>query len=210
MDDTQNLFREEAYELLSELETSLLELEERPSDQELIGRVFRAMHTIKGSGAMFGFTDISSFTPEVETIYDQVREGKMAVTPKLVNLSLAARDQIRAMLDASGTGTDIDAAESARIISELSALRTPEASKPQAAAAPPSPAPLPQLPSGMTAIYRIRFRPKPALFRSGTNPLRLLDELRELGACTVIGQTGNIPPWTPSPPKTVIMPGTLS
>ena len=69
---------------------------------ELIGRVFRAMHTIKGSGAMFGFDDIAAFTHEVETVFDLVRNGKLAVTKRLIDLTLAARDQITAMLDASG------------------------------------------------------------------------------------------------------------
>jgi len=55
-------YREEAGELLAELETSLLELEDNPQDNDLINRVFRAMHTIKGSGAMFGFDDIARFT----------------------------------------------------------------------------------------------------------------------------------------------------
>ena len=55
MDQHKETYKEEARELLSELEVSLLELEENPEDKELVGRIFRAMHTIKGSGAMFGF-----------------------------------------------------------------------------------------------------------------------------------------------------------
>ena len=70
--DHREAFVEEAHELLAELENSLLELEETPDDKELVGRVFRAMHTIKGSGAMFGFDDIAAFTHEVET---RVRQG---------------------------------------------------------------------------------------------------------------------------------------
>ena len=58
-------FREEAAERLAELEATLLELEESPADLELIGRAFRAMHTIKGSGAMFGFEDIAAFTHQL-------------------------------------------------------------------------------------------------------------------------------------------------
>ena len=79
-DKHRRAFKEEAYELLAELETSLLELEKTPDDEDLIGRVFRAMHTIKGSGAMFGFDDIAAFTHEVETVFDLVRNGRMAVT----------------------------------------------------------------------------------------------------------------------------------
>ncbi|MBF0507254.1 MAG: Hpt domain-containing protein, partial [Nitrospirae bacterium] len=100
-DAHKETYREEALELLSELEASLLEMEERPDDQELISRVFRAMHTIKGSGAMFGFDDIAKFTHEVETVYDLVRNGKIAVTKDLIDLTLVARDLIRAMLDSS-------------------------------------------------------------------------------------------------------------
>ncbi len=194
MDDAQNVYREEARELLAELETSLLELEENPDDRELIGRIFRAMHTIKGSGAMFGFTDIAAFTHEVETIYDLVREGKMAVSAKLVNLSLAARDQIRVMLEAADSGVPAEAAESARIIGELTALRQ-EASPESAPPVRPAPAdpPPPAADGGSAAVYRIRFKPKPDLFRSGTNPLLLLAELQELGECTVIANTERVP-----------------
>ena len=69
----QEAYREEARELLAELESSLLELEQTPEDQELIGRVFRALHTIKGSGAMFGFDLIAAFTHNVENAFDLVR-----------------------------------------------------------------------------------------------------------------------------------------
>ena len=68
-------FKEEAYELLAELEAALLELEKAPQDQELISRVFRAMHTIKGSSAACEFTDIAAFTHELETFFDLVRKG---------------------------------------------------------------------------------------------------------------------------------------
>ncbi|KJU85904.1 Signal transduction histidine kinase, phosphotransfer (Hpt) region domain protein, partial [Candidatus Magnetobacterium bavaricum] len=117
-DKGREIFTEEANELLAELEISLLELEETPTDEELIGRVFRAMHTIKGSGAMFGFDDIAHFTHEVETAFDMVRTGKMLVTKELMDLTLRARDQIRAMLD----GTAVDEAVSNEIITSLRVL----------------------------------------------------------------------------------------
>src|SRR5512147_1781216 len=62
-------FREEAYELLMELESALLELEKTPDDSEQVGRAFRAMHTIKGSGGACEFHDIVKFTHELETIF---------------------------------------------------------------------------------------------------------------------------------------------
>src|SRR5512140_756540 len=106
IDAHRQAFKEEAYELLSELETSLLTLEETPDDSETVGRVFRAMHTIKGSGAMFGFEDIAAFTHEVETVFDLVRKGEMAVTKELINRTLAARDRIKTRLDGDGGAED--------------------------------------------------------------------------------------------------------
>jgi len=99
-DLNRQIFKEEAYDLLHELEGALLELEEAPDESDLINQIFRALHTIKGSGSMFGFDEIAEFTHEVETVFDQVRNGEVQATPVLCSLSLQARDQIRTMLDA--------------------------------------------------------------------------------------------------------------
>jgi two-component system, chemotaxis family, sensor kinase CheA len=187
MDVHQQAFKEEAYELLSELESSLLELELRPDDMDLIGRVFRAMHTIKGSGSMFGFDDIASFTHEVETIFDLVRNGKLEVTTTLVNLTLSARDQIRSMLDNSD-GSGSDPRTSARIIAGLRALAPKET--PAAAHLPPAVA---RPAAGERVTYRIRFVPPRGIFSCGSNPLNLLSELRGLGPCNVVAQTSGLP-----------------
>jgi two-component system chemotaxis sensor kinase CheA len=99
-DLNRQIFKEEAYDLLIELEGALLELEEAPDDMDLVNQIFRALHTIKGSGSMFGFEEIAAFTHEVETVFDMVRNGDVQATPVLCSLALRSRDQIRAMLDA--------------------------------------------------------------------------------------------------------------
>ncbi|HEY5513045.1 MAG TPA: chemotaxis protein CheA [Geomonas sp.] len=189
IDVHRQAFKEEAYELLSELENSLLELEERPDDVDLIGRVFRAMHTIKGSGSMFGFDDIASFTHEVETVFDMVRNGKLEVTTTLVNLTLSARDQIKSMLDNSdGGGADLET--SGRIIAGLRALASNEG--PAAPAAPVEPKAVKPA-GGARMTYRIRFVPPRDIFSSGSNPLNLLSELKELGVCNAVAHTSGVP-----------------
>jgi two-component system, chemotaxis family, sensor kinase CheA len=188
MDVHREAFKEEAYELLAELESSLLELEERPDDADLIGRVFRAMHTIKGSGSMFGFDDIAAFTHEVETIFDMVRNGKLEVSKRLVNLTLAARDQIKAMLDCADGGGCADAALSLQIITQLCLL---SCSEPAAAATAEAKQAKPE--SRVKVTYRIRFAPCRDIFGRGSNPLMLLSELRELGPCNVVAQTTGFP-----------------
>jgi two-component system chemotaxis sensor kinase CheA len=192
-DQHHEAFREEAYELLAELETSLLDLEAEPDDEELIDRVFRAMHTIKGSGAMFGFEDVAAFTHEVETVFDLVRNGKLPVTGELVNVTLAARDQIKTMLDASTGGARVDENRSREIIRKLQALLPVKE---------PQPIQTPSLKVKETrdirqdaavVTYRIHFAPDSAIFMRGTNPLTLVKELRGLGQSRVVAQVENLP-----------------
>ncbi len=190
------IYRDEAYEILAELESSLLTLEKAPDDAETIDRVFRAMHTIKGSGAMFGFDDIASFTHEVETIFDMVRRGELAVTGGLIDLTLKARDRVKAMLDGDAE-TDSDRAEAARIIESLRAL-VPGGGRKAAGRGPSAPPPGTGSsgdPAGDAAsrTYRIRFRPPKDIFLRGTNPATLLNELRGLGECTIVAETDAIP-----------------
>ncbi|MEO5345230.1 MAG: chemotaxis protein CheA [Magnetococcus sp. YQC-9] len=201
-------FTEEAYELLSELEDSLLELEASPTDQELISRVFRAMHTIKGSGAMFGFDAVAEFTHEVETVFDMARNGTIPVTKTLIDLTLAARDQIRAMLDAAAGGEPADQAKANKIIAGLRGLTTDKKSGGGAPAAAsggggaPGKAGAPVAAANEPHIFRVRFVPNADIFGTGTNPLLLLNELRDLGDCRAVAITDKIPEFEEMDPET--------
>jgi two-component system chemotaxis sensor kinase CheA len=190
MDRHGQAFLEEANELLADLESGLLDLEMTPEDPELIGRIFRAMHTIKGSGAMFGFDEVSRFTHHLETAYDLVRNEKLKVDKGLIDLTLKGCDEIRSML--SGGGGDEDVSRREEILSALGGLT--RQGEPERETVPPEEVQT-HRPKENTApvTYRIRFRPDSDLFASGTNPLLLLDELRGLGKCTVVAQTEEIP-----------------
>ena len=98
LDKIASVFLDEANDLLDKLEDYLLELEQHPYDMDTISAVFRSMHTIKGSAGMFGFDDISHFTHEAETSFDEVRNGRVSVSSELITLTLQARDHIRNML----------------------------------------------------------------------------------------------------------------
>ncbi len=192
-DKHRETFKEEARELLAELEASLLELEERPDDADLIGRVFRAMHTIKGSGAMFGFEAISAFTHEVETAFDLVRNGSLSVTKELIDLTLACRDHIRLMLEADDRPLAEDEAKAASIIASLRDLipAAPLTGGGQGTAKH-SPAAVPS--SDAAAITcRVHFRPPQNIACRGLDPVDLLNELRRLGDCTIAARMQDIP-----------------
>ncbi len=192
MDEYSRVFKEEAYELLTELEAALLELEDSPEDMELIGRVFRAMHTLKGCGAMFGFENIAEFTHDIETVFDLVRNEEMKVTIELIDLTLGARDQIRLMLEESSGGEPVDKEKCKSIISSLRKLMPGQKieehlSKPEVE--PPS------VPSQTSSVntYLIHFTPDSNIFMMGTNPVYLIDELTGLGECKIFALREHIP-----------------
>ena len=200
IDKYKQAFQDEAREILLELESALLSLHESPKDAELVGRSFRALHTIKGSGAMFGFDQISAFTHHVENAFDQVRNGRFDATPDLISLTLAAVDQIKVMLDEAAGQGDGDAATAAEILVKLRALTgSAEASAPKSAEHLPANAPLAA--SVETRDWRLRFRPAHDLLHNGANPLVLFRELRQMGKLQVRADLSAIPPLAQLDPQ---------
>jgi len=191
MDLNKQAFQDEARELLVELEAALLELDHEGNDPEIVGRAFRALHTIKGSGAMFGFGDISGFAHHLESAFDQLRKGQLAATADLINLSLAAGDQIKKMLDEAAGAGRADRGRSDDILAQLRRLtHTPDAEPVRA----PALAPAPQMvESGPAREWRIRFRPTPEILLNGTNPLLLVRELGQMGELRVQADSSAIP-----------------
>ena len=183
--DPAETFRQEARELLDALEQSLLDLEQTPDSHDLVDASFRALHTLKGSGSMFGFDEVADFVHEFETAFDKVRKGRSAISPGLVTVALAARDHIQKLIEQPGQH-----APAGRPI--LEALRkivdTDGAPAPEPAVAAVADA---SATAGKT--WRIVFRLPDDALAFGTNPLLLLDELRELGPCRVTALTDRIP-----------------
>ena len=182
--DPVETFRQESQELLEQLEQALLDLEHRQGDMELIDSAFRALHTIKGSGAMFGFDAVAAFTHHVENAFDEVRKGKLAASSELVALALSAKDQLRILLDRPDQA---DAATQGAILDGFRAIVQGGggASTAVAAAAAADDA---------ARGWRIGIRLPRDAMAMGTNPLLLLDELRALGPARVSALAGDVPP----------------
>ncbi len=181
-------FREEAREILVDLEATLLELNENPADSELVSQAFRGLHTIKGSGAMFGFETLAGFTHKLETAFDAVRTGQVAIKSELIDLTLAALDEIKAMLDES---REEPAAARRRTTLLEQAERWTGGTPKQSSETRPRPA---TPPSEEVRVWHIRFRPGTEFLLNGSNPFLLIQELRALGGLSVRAQTEAIPP----------------
>ncbi len=170
----------EARDLLAQLETMLLDLELAPLP-ESVDSVFRALHTLKGGGAMFGFPALSAFVHHFEDAFDLVRMGKISVTRPLLDAALAGRDHIIALLEAGGDPARTEALtrapEAAAILQHL------------AAAAGSAPVP----PPPTAHLWRIAFRPAAHALLHGMRPDLLLDELATLGPMRVTCQPRDLP-----------------
>lgn len=176
--DPTAAFRIEAGELLDQIEQGLLDLGHRLDDYDLIDSIFRGLHTLKGSGAMFGFDALAGFTHHCESAFDRVRKRLAPATPELVAVILAAQDHMRALLDGV-TGTS--AAVGEEILARLQAAM-------DGAAGVVEPAP------SNDRAWRLTFRLPLDAMANGSNPLMLLDELRALGECRIVALTDRIPP----------------
>ena len=197
--DPREVFLAEANELLDRLETTLLDLGDRPDDSALIDTAFRALHTIKGSGAMFGFDQVAAFTHDFETAFDLVRRGEVPTSADLVNVSLSAKDYIRTLIEDPGaTAPVIGEAILAELERLVSRAKTP--SEPASAPEPEVPGP-----DCAPAGWRIGIAFAPEVLRNGTNPLALLDELRELGPCTVVPRLDDLPDLAALDPEHLVL-----
>ena len=185
-------YLQEADELLADIEQSALLLESGEGVKETIDRLFRAFHTIKGSGAMCGFDAVAGFTHHLETLLDQVREGGVPVTPALADLILQAKDHIKTLLGVEQGGPP-PAPGSGEVL--LAALQEFAGSNLPAGEAETTQAALPvdNCPQFPERTWRIGFRPSPELLTIGGNPMALLRDLRELGPCEVTAHIDDVP-----------------
>ncbi len=143
MDDLLSEFLTETNESLAELDVELVQLEQNPNDKELLGNIFRLMHTIKGTCGFLGLPRLESVAHAGENVLGKLRDSELEVTPEAVTLILECLDNIRALLEqleateAEPEGDDSD------LIARLNAFAdgdvTPAAAAP-AAEAPAAPA----------------------------------------------------------------------
>ena len=181
MDNFKKKFLEEAFEHVNDLEKALLDLENNSTDKELVERIFRAMHSLKGGGAMFGFEKISNFTHNLENVYDLVRNDKLEITRELLTLTLESVDHIKMLLN-EDDGDNLETktkhtflnVEIQKIMNASGSQNKPEASPEESQDTPPSS-------SDKQSTYYILFKPHTNIFDNGTNPLYLVDEIANLG-----------------------------
>ncbi len=183
-------FIQEASDLLVVLEESLIDLENNPESDELLGKIFRALHTIKGAAGMFGYEDINSFVHDIETVYDKIRNKELKVDNAIIDLTLSAKDQISLLLNGNGNHNLEDDAIKEILSSFKNYLGDTEKSEKSEKEIINDNETLTE---DIKTIYHITFEPAENFLLNGTNPIGLLNELSSLGETLILPQTEKIP-----------------
>ncbi|KPB25050.1 chemotaxis protein CheA [Pseudomonas syringae pv. syringae] len=182
LDQAQQTFIVEARELLQAMEESLLQLESEPGDQDAIGAVFRAAHTIKGSAGLFGLTPIVSFTHIVEDVLDRLREGSVSVSAELIAVLLKSGDHMLELIDVvASRGEQLQPPALEREAALRQALQVFQAPASAGAADSTSASVVSDDEQSAEVLWHISLRFGVDVFRNGMDPLSFLRYLNTLG-----------------------------
>lgn len=175
------VFFEESFEGLDVMESGLLNLDMGDVDVEAINTIFRAAHSIKGGSGTFGFNDVADFTHVMETLLDEMRDGRRNVTQAAVNVLLGSVDCLNEMLVAIQNDDEVDNHKVNAHKKELEIELNGEQAVQDTTVL--------ELESGIQSVavqgWKIAFSPHLDMLQTGNDPVRMFRELSELGELTV-------------------------
>jgi two-component system chemotaxis sensor kinase CheA len=178
-------FLEESFEGLELMESGLLNLE--PGDNETIHSIFRAAHSIKGGAGTFGFDGVTEFTHLVETLLDEMRDGRREVTSKDTEILLESVDCMRLLIEAARDEQEYDhdkvSKTSARLSETLGEELPTESADDNES----------NVSTNSSSGYNIKFIPEHSLAKTGNDPIFLFSALAELGELTICANTEELP-----------------
>lgn len=172
----KEIFIEEANDILKELENDLIELEDRPNDTDLVNEIFRAMHTLKGSAALTGLTEISDFVHHAEDLLDQIRHKELSVNKDIIDILLKSRDLIEDMVRALIDDNILIADNKVQnLIDSINFFRLSDNNEKEDNKKPN------QEIESDEKVLKITLELNTDFFATGTDPILLIEDLRELG-----------------------------
>lgn len=166
------IFHNEAKELLENIESELVQLEEFYS-KETVNSLFRYFHTLKGSSGIAGLVEVSEFTHEIETLLDKFRNDEVGVTSELIDAILGSIDLIKIMIF-SPESVSIDFEDKKNILIATINSASGEASS-------HSPVSIETSDSSRFSFYRIKIKFREDIFEFGIDPLMILEDIVEIG-----------------------------
>ena len=147
MDDMKEIMEDfliEAFELIEQIDHDLVELEANPEDLELLNRIFRVAHTVKGSSSFLNFDVLTELTHHMEDVLNKARKGELKITPDIMDVVLESVDMMKGLLESirdngSDAAAGIDIKNICASLTQISEGEAPSA----APEAPATPAPEP-------------------------------------------------------------------
>jgi two-component system chemotaxis sensor kinase CheA len=186
------VFFEESFEGLDAMESGLLNLDMGDVDSEEINTIFRAAHSIKGGSGTFGFTSVSDFTHVMETLLDEMRDGRRKITQIALDVLLGSVDCLREMLTAIQGEDEVDKSRVAEHKQALDTELNGDAAVSEEAAPEQENV---DIGSKNTSLlgWKIAFSPHSHLLKTGNDPVRMFRELKELGELEISVDLQGVP-----------------
>ncbi|MCX7074097.1 MAG: chemotaxis protein CheA [Methylococcales bacterium] len=211
MSQFHQVFFEECFEGLEAMESGLLSLDLGDIDSEVINTIFRAAHSIKGGSGTFGFTVVAGYTHIMETLLDEMRDGRRQVTKPAVDVLLGSVDCLRDMLTSIQNEEDIDMESAAKHQDALEIELTGAAGGHGVQESESTPLDVVESDSYLEEEpeeepleeqgWKIAFCPYLNLLHTGNDPVRLFRQLSELGELTSTVNIQDIPPFAELEPE---------
>lgn len=130
MDEMQEIIEDflvESFEMIDQLDQDLIELENNPKDLDLLNRIFRVAHTIKGSSSFLGFDVLTRLTHNMEDVLNKARKGDLEITHEVMDVILESVDLMKALLEAiKDSGSDDRGIEIDNTVKKLEAVSNGE------------------------------------------------------------------------------------
>ncbi|MCL1501215.1 chemotaxis protein CheA [Xanthomonas nasturtii] len=184
MNQLMQTFLAESRDLLEDMERHLLEAERGESSPDAVNAIFRAAHTIKGSGGLFDLPQLVGFTHVVESVLDLVRDEALTLSSELIGLLLVCCDHIHALVETAADPSHADpaalAAEAEPLLAQLQTYLQGSACGVTATAIQHS------TPEKQSGYWRITLKLFADALRFGNSPLKLIRNLRSLGSVEAI------------------------
>ncbi|MGK5086681.1 chemotaxis protein CheA [Bdellovibrionota bacterium FG-2] len=167
-------FLEEASQLITDAEQCFLNLESSQDDPSVLETIFRLAHNLKGSGKAVGFTELSEFTHQLESLLLKLKKKELAIDSDIVSLLLQCNDQLRIMVD--GLKADLEAKfDSTQLLTAIGNILNGQG---PVASAPAEP----QVSPAIVTPSADAFPDEPALAVSGEQGVPPVDPFEGLGA----------------------------
>ncbi len=200
MEKLKETFFIECAEHVATMESSILEMEENPDDEELMGGLFRAAHSLKGNSGCLGYMDINGFTHVLETVLEKVKMGTLKWSEQLTSVMLDSVDATKLLIEAAKEEKDCteDVEGTKQRLLELID------EKPASSSGVAKEEVAEQSEGGMVSSFEIHFSPDPEILKRGMDPIhKIILEIWE--SCEVLSvsvDTTHLPTFDNMQPET--------